>query len=186
MRGGVKKAPERTLEDELADMLSKTMRIDDKRRSLRVSKKPERLVMPAPAPKKRAAPRRALPATFAAAAAPAAPGAAAAAAIAADAATAQALRNARAGIYDPDEAAGAAAGAEAERIQTEKIQKIQKILDAEIALLETIRRQIQVRRDYLAQKRAAAEADAAAAAGPSEPRAMSEGGAGRKKKSARR
>lgn len=184
MRGGVKKAPERTLEDELADMLSKTMRIDDKRRSLRVSKKPERLVLPVPAPKKRAASRRALPATFAAAT-PVAPGAAAAEAIASDAATALALRNARAGIYDPDEAAGAASGAEAERIQTEKIQKIQKILDAEIALLETIRRQIQVRRDYLAQKRAeAAEADAAA--GPSEPRAMSEGGAGRKKKAARR
>lgn len=170
MEGGGKKTPKpsRTFEEELDDLLIGMKKVGLKRRSLRESKKPERLtfaVASAASPKK----KRATPAKPAAAAAGpsgaavaravgvAAPAPVAAArALAEDAETAEALKVARAGIYNPDEALGMASGREAERIQSEKIQKIHKILDAEIELLEKIRRQIQYRRDYFAKKRAEA------------------------------
>jgi hypothetical protein len=121
--------------DMLAEMLHKTS-LKDKR----IRKQPERLTI-AHTPKKAAAPR-------------------------ADTKSGadELLRVARAGIYDKDEAKAMASAKEAEKIQIEKIHKIHAVLDAELTLLEKIRRQIQYRKDHFAKKNA--EAAAAAVAGP--------------------
>jgi hypothetical protein len=123
--------------DMLAEMLHKTS-LKDKR----IRKQPERLTI-AHTPKKAAAPR-------------------------ADTKSGadELLRVARAGIYDKDEAKAMASAKEAEKIQIEKIHKIHAVLDAELTLLEKIRRQIQYRKDHFAKKNAAAAAAAALALVP--------------------
>lgn len=145
MNGGGKSKKPTDDGDLLAAMLHKTS-LKDKR----IRKQPERLTI-AHTPKKAAAPKKA--ATTAAA-----PAAAAAPKSGSD----ERLKAARAGIYDKDEAKAMASAKEAEHIQIEKIHEIHRVLDAELTLLEKIRRQIQYRKDYFAKKRADEAAAAAA------------------------
>ena len=147
MNGGGKSKKPSDDGDLLAAMLHKTS-LKDKR----IRKQPERLTI-AHTPKKPAAPKKAAAAaTQAAAAAPA---------HVAKSGADELLKAARAGIYDKDEAKAMASAKEAEHLQIEKIHAVHKILDAELTLLEKIRRQIQYRKDYFAKKNAEAAAAAA-------------------------